>query len=88
MNNNALLQAIALDLKRIAIGYHSGSTKMADRFLEEVGKRKVLLDYSSLQPTVKKLVINLDQLAKEKNIQKRADDALMYSTLFISYSKG
>ncbi len=87
MNNNALLQTIALDLKRVAIGYHSGSIQMADRFLQEVIKREKQLDFLSLSQTMKKLVKKVEKLSEEKDFKKRAEDALLYSTLFLSFSK-
>ena len=55
MNNKLLLQAMALDLKRVAIGYHSGSITMADIFFKEVVKREHQLDFESLTPTKKKI---------------------------------
>ena len=87
MNNKLLLQAMAVDLKRVAIGYHSGSVRMADRFLQEVMQRIELLQYSSLSSSMKKLLKKIEKLPKEKNIDKRAEDALLYSTLFLSFSK-
>lgn len=87
MNNKILLQSIALDLKRVALGYHSGSIKMADRFLLEIMRRKTQLDISLLSDTVKKLLTHIDKIQQEKNFKKKADDALMYSNLFISFSK-
>lgn len=87
MNNKLLLQAMALDLKRVAIGYHSGSTKMADIFLQEVLKLEQQLDIESLSPTIKKLVTYVELLPNEKNVNKRAENALLYSTLFLSFSK-
>ena len=87
MNNTVLLQSLALDLKRVAIGYHSGSHKMADRFLQEVLKRKTQLDFTSLSETIQRLTDKLDLLAKEQNLQKRADHALTYSTIFLSLVK-
>ena len=87
MNNILLIQAMALDLKRVAIGYHSGSIKMADRFLQEALKRKQQVDLSSLPPVMKKLLKKMDTLPQEENIQKRAEDALLYSTLFLSFAK-
>ena len=87
MNNKILLESMALDLKRVAIGSHSHSTKMAERFLQEVFKRNEMLDTTSLSVTLKKVLINMINQLKLDNTQRLADDALMYSTLLISFSK-
>lgn len=87
MNNKILLESMALDLKRVAIGSHSHSTKMAERFLQEVFKRNEMLDITSLSSPLKKILSNMASQLKVENTQRLADDALMYSTLLISFSK-
>jgi hypothetical protein len=87
MNNKFILQAMALDLKRVAIGYHSGSIIMADRFLQEVITRKSQLDMSSLSHGLQKVLEKVDLLDSEQNHTKRAEDALTFSTIFLSLSK-
>ena len=71
-----------MDLKRVAIGYHRGSTSMADRFLKEALKRRDEIHYNSVKPYLNKLLQSLDSFAQEKDVQKKAEKALMYSTLF------
>ena len=83
MNKNQIaLSSLAMDLKRVALGYHRGSSAMADRFFEEALKRKDEVNVSLVKPYVKKLLDKLDILVQEKDIAQKAEDALMYSTLF------
>ncbi len=87
MNNKILLESMALDLKRVALGSHSHSTKMAERFLQEVFKRSEMLDTTSFSSSLKTVLTNMKRHLKLDNSQRLADDALMYSTLLISFSK-
>ena len=87
MNNKILLESMALDLKRVALGSHSHSTKMAERFLQEVFKRNEMLDTTTLSATLKTLLSTMIEQLTLGNTQRLADDALMYSTLLISFSK-
>lgn len=83
MNNNQIaLASLAMDLKRVAVGYHRGSLVMAKRFFEEAIKRKKEINQTFLKPYLKKLLENLDKLTLQKENQKIAEDALMYSILF------
>lgn len=81
MKNNQILGALALDLKRVAIGYFRGSNKMAKRFYEEALKRKEELDNRDLKPYLIKFLNRLENLKKEGGA-KAAEDALLYSTIF------
>jgi hypothetical protein len=87
MNNKILLESMALDLKRVALGSHSHSTRMAERFLQEVFKRSEMLDKSTLSNPLKMVLNNMTKQLKLENIHRLPDDALMYSTLLISFSK-
>ena len=87
MNNKILLESMALDLKRVAIGAHRKSTKMSERFLQEVIKRNEQLDYQSLPISLKKLLLHMNKSFENKNSLQLADNALMYSTLLLSFSK-
>ena len=71
-----------MDLERVAMGYQRGSVAMANRFLEEALTRRSEINKNQVRPYVKKLMDALDEIMKEKNIQKKAEDALMYSILF------
>lgn len=82
MKNKLALSSLALDLKRMALAYHRGSDKVAARFLEEALKRKQEVDVSKIKPYVVDLLDKFEKIKFEKERDKRAEDALMYSTLF------
>lgn len=81
MNNKQILGALALDLKRVAIGYYRGSTIMSEKFFEEALKRRNELDSSNLKPYLIKLLNDMENLKKEKG-ERVAEDALLYSIIF------
>jgi hypothetical protein len=76
------LSSLAMDLKRVAMGYHRGSNIMADRFLQEALDRKDEIDTTTIKPYLQNLLLKIDNLSLETDQQKKAEDALMYSTLF------
>ena len=82
MNINQTLGALALDLRRVAQGYYRGSEAMAFRFTEEARARKKELQSEDLKPYLQKLLSKLDDILSEKDHEKLAEDALMYSILF------
>lgn len=82
MNNKIVLSSLAMDLKRVALAYNRGSEKVAQRFMEEALKRKDEIDKTSLKTYLQKLLKKIEGLKTEKDQQKIAEDALMYSTLF------
>lgn len=82
MNDNKIIfSSLAMDLKRAALGYYRKSDRMADRFLQEAMKRKNEIDLKKVNPSVKKLMKGLEAIIDKDN-NNRAEDALMYSTLF------
>ena len=81
MKNKQILGALAMDLKRVAIGYHRGSIIMGDRFFIEAIKRKNEIEKDSLKPYLAKLLNDMEKL-KSQDKNKAAEDALLYSTLF------
>lgn len=80
MNNKFILESLASDLKRVALGLHRGSNTMAQRFLNEALKRKNEIDDKSAAPYINKILSKLDQ-----NID--AENALMFSTLIQNYTQ-
>lgn len=80
--NKIALSLLSMDLKRAALGYYRNSNKMADRFLEEAIKRKKEINLTSVKPYLKDLLNKLENIKRETNKQKIAEDALMYSALF------
>ncbi len=80
MNNKVILGSLAMDLKRVALGYYKGSFKTADIFLKEALKRKAEIDLSSIKPYIKNILDKIEGLDTQDK-QKAAEDALMYSTI-------
>ncbi len=81
-DSQIILSSLALDLKRVALGYQRGSTTMADRFLDEALLRTKEAQALPLKPYIKNLLIKLSQMKSEPDEKQKAEDALMYSTLF------
>lgn len=76
--NKQTLAALAMDLRRAALGYHRGSLGMAKRFWIEALKRREELDMALLKPYVQKYLKKLDY----DNSTSAAEDMLMYSIIF------
>lgn len=85
-HDKELIGALAMDLKRVALGYHRGSIQTAERFLEETQKRQKELLNKNNSPYLNKLLKLLSRLNREGNKEKLAEDALMYSTLLQNYA--
>lgn len=81
MKNKEILGALALDLKRVSLGYFRESGLMAERFLKEALKRKDEVDTKDLKPYLIKFLKNIKNL-KKQNKKRAAEDALLYSTIF------
>jgi len=77
MKNQQALAALAMDLRRAALGYHRGSLGMAKRFWIEALKRREEIDMDLLKPYVRRCLMKLDD-----NNRVDAEDMLMYSILF------
>lgn len=86
MNNKQILGAIALDLKRVALGFYRGSDFMAEKFFEEALKRRDELDSKKVKPYLIRFLKDIENIRKE-NKKKAAEDALMYSTIFQNASQ-
>lgn len=83
MKNKAILGALAMDLKRVALGYFRGSDFMAERFFEEALKRREEIDKKKLEPYLVRFLQNMEKIRKEKDSEK----ALLYSTIFQNASQ-
>lgn len=81
MNNKQTLGALAMDLKRVALGYFRKSPLMVEIFFQEALKRKGEIDYKNIKPYLTKFLNNIDGL-KEEEKEKAAEDALLYSIIF------
>lgn len=77
-----LLASLAMDLKRVAMASYRNSEHVATRFIKESLMRKYELDKVATRPHIKLLLSRLDHTLAQKDSKKRAEDALMYSTLF------
>lgn len=86
MKNKQILGALALDLKRVALGLNRGSNAMAQKFLDEAIKRRSGIEIAEIKPYLSKFLKTVDNLKKESG-QKGAEDALMYSTIFQNASQ-
>ena len=80
--NKIALSSLALDLKRVALGYFRGSNSMAERFFEEALKRRKEIDSRKVKPYIRNLLTSFEKIKFEKDKNRKAEDALMYSTLF------
>lgn len=80
--NQVALSSLAMDLKRVALGYHRGSIDMANKFLDEALKRKEEIDMTKVPAYVKNLLFKVSKLNLSNDHQRLSEDALMLSTLF------
>ncbi|HEX7456667.1 MAG TPA: hypothetical protein VF303_04355 [Candidatus Nanoarchaeia archaeon] len=77
------ISSLAMDLKRVALGFYNGSEKTAQRFVQEALKRKEEISKPPLY--LAKIINTLPQTLSQKDKKKLAEDALMYSTIFQNY---
>jgi hypothetical protein len=78
--NQIAISSLAMDLKRVALAYQTGSTKTAERFTEEALARKK--EITGVKPYLKKHLNDLPEALGNPDKEKVAEDALMYSTIF------
>lgn len=87
MSTKEALESLSLDLKRVALGYHRGSDKMAKRFCEEAMKRKEEINYSEVKPYIQKLLNSMDSQLNQEDKSKVAEDSLLLSIMFQNYTQ-
>lgn len=87
MNNKIILESLSMDLLRVAKGLYRGSDRMAERFLEEALLRKNEVKQNEVKPYLKKILVAMEKSLKSSDKEKKAEDALMYSTLIRNYSQ-
>ena len=80
------IESLALDLKRVALGYYNGSDRMAKRFSKEALIRKDEITIANLKPYFRKITQSLQEILVQKDKKKLAEDALMYSTIIQNYA--
>lgn len=86
MNNKQTLEALAMDLKRVALGYFRESSSMAEVFVKEALKRKDEIDNKNIKPYLNEFLNKIEDLRGEEK-GKAAEDALLYSIIFQNASK-
>ncbi len=82
MKNKIALESMAMDLKRVALGYHNNSLKMAQRFHQEAIARKREIDLSEIKPYLRLVLEKTEKINKNSS-----EDALMLSTLIQNYTR-
>jgi len=85
MENKSVFGALAMDLKRAALGLHRGSPVMADRFFLEVRKRENEISLDTVPLYMQKILRQVDRIGIHQT-ERTAEDALMYSTLIQNYA--
>jgi len=85
VSQKIIIESLAMDLKRVALGLHRGSNLMANRFKIEALKREDELEHQELTEYLRQLLQKTKEVLNSKDNQA-AEDALMYSTLFQNYS--
>lgn len=87
MNNKIAIESLSMDLLRVALGYHRGSKKMAERFLEEALKRRSEIKETELKPYFIRILNKIPSALSGSDTPKIAEDALMYSILCKNYAR-
>ncbi|MBU1000703.1 hypothetical protein KKE78_04905 [Patescibacteria group bacterium] len=85
MNQKLVIESLAMDLKRVALGLHRGSHSMANRFKEEALKRESELENYQLDSYLRNLLKKTKEILLSKK-DNRAEDILMYSILFQNFA--
>lgn len=80
MNNAYILESMASDLKRVAMGYHRGSTNMARRFLSEALLRRDEVDMKQIKPYMRKVLSTISH-------DVDSEYACMCATLLQNYAQ-
>lgn len=77
------IESLAMDLKRVSLGLQRDSVKMAERFKQEALAREEELRTYALPLYVEKLL----EGSKKSLADGKAEDILMYSTLFQNFAQ-
>lgn len=85
MNQKIIIESLAMDLKRVAIGLHRGSYAMAERFKQESAKRYSQLENQKIDSYLEFLLKRSKEVLNNNN-DRLSEDALMYSTLFQNFA--
>lgn len=85
LSQKIIIESLAMDLKRVALGIHRGSLNMANRFKEEAFKRATELENQNPNAYLKKLLNYMKKMITGTT-DRVAEDALMLSTLFQNFA--
>ena len=87
MKNKIAIESLSMDLLRVALGYHRGSTKMAKRFSDEALERTSEIKKAEVKPYFARILGKIPEALNEEDKEILAEDALMYSVLCRNYAK-
>ena len=87
IDQQRVIEAMASDLKRVALGFHRHSYKMAAQFFQEALQRKNEIVLSHLPNYVASILQKIECIRLENNPDRIAEDCLMYSTLLQNFAK-
>ncbi|QQG40915.1 MAG: hypothetical protein HYV37_01160 [Candidatus Levyibacteriota bacterium] len=85
LSQKIIIESLAMDLKRVALGLHRGSFNMANRFREEAFQRAAELENLNPNNYLKKLLLYMKKMITGTS-ERVAEDALMLSTLFQNFA--
>lgn len=85
--NKIAIESLSMDLFRVAIGYHRGSNKMAERFLGEALKRLSEIERVNIKPYFVQVLNKIPIILSDKDLGQRAENALTYSIICKNYAK-
>jgi len=87
MNDKIAIESLSMDLMRVALGFHRNSLKMAERFSEESIKRVSEIQKENVKPYFSKILKKIPLILADTDIDRKAENALMYSTLCKNYAR-
>jgi hypothetical protein len=86
MKQKILIESLAMDLLRVALGLHRGSVKMADRFKQEALERYREINEDPIEDAyLENLLMKMKSVLESKKKDKH-EDILMYSILFQNFA--
>lgn len=85
LNQKIIIESLAMDLKRVALGLQRNSLSTANKFKEEAFERAHELEGQNLNEYLKKLLLYMKKMIQGTS-ERVAEDALMLSTLFQNFA--
>lgn len=89
MNDNKLaIESLSMDLKRVALYLHRNSLATVARFEGEAWKRRQEIKLSDANSYLARLIDGVERVLEMPNtLDRKAEDALMYSTLLQNFAR-